>query len=154
MVPKTKFRLTQAGIDELNAELADLNQRRKGVADKLKTAREFGDLTENAEYHTAREEQGQLEGRAAEIEHILKNVELIKEPKNTSSVELLNEVVLIGNGKDRTLTIVGSVEADPASNKISDESPIGRALLGKKVGDRVEIKTPSGRTIYTVKAIK
>ena len=153
MVPKTKFRLTQIGVDELKSELQELASRRKGVADKLKTAREFGDLGENAEYHTAREEQGQIEGRVAEIEHILKNIELIKEPKNANTVELLNTVDLNGNGTKLSVTIVGSVEADPAANKISDESPMGRVLLGKKVGDKVEIKTPAGSTLYTIKAI-
>lgn len=153
MVPKTKFRLTQLGVDELKSELQELASRRKGVADKLKTAREFGDLGENAEYHTAREEQGQIEGRVAEIEHILKNIELIKEPKNANTVELLNTVDLNGNGTKLSVTIVGSVEADPAANKISDESPMGRVLLGKKVGDKVEIKTPTGATLYTIKAI-
>lgn len=154
MVPKTKFRLTQMGVNELKSELEELASRRRGVADKLKTAREFGDLGENAEYHTAREEQGQIEGRVAEIEHILKNIDLIKEPKNANVVELLNTVELNGNNANLSVTIVGSVEADPAANKISDESPMGRALLGKKVGDKVEIKTPAGATLYTIKAIR
>lgn len=154
MVPKTKFRLTQSGLEELKAELAGLNTRRKGVADNLKTARDFGDLGENAEYHAAREEQGQIESRLGEIEYILKNVELIKEPENANTVGLLNTVVLNGNSQLRTLTIVGSVEADPAEQKISDESPLGRVLLGKKVGDKVEIKTPAGTTLYTIKSIR
>ena len=141
-------------MDELKTELVGLNTRRKGVADNLKTARDFGDLGENAEYHAAREEQGQIESRVGEIEYILKNVELIKEPKNANTVELLNTVALNGNGQQRTLTIVGSVEADPAEQKISDESPLGRALLGKKVGDKVEIKTPVGTTLYIIKSIR
>lgn len=154
MVPKTKFRLTLKGLDELKRELAELKARRKDIANNLKTARDFGDLGENAEYHAAREEQGQIESRIAEIEHIIKNVEMISEPKNSNIVELLNTVVLTSNGQSRTLTIVGSVEADPASQKISDESPLGKALLGKKVGDKVEIKTPAGATLYTVKSIR
>lgn len=142
------------GLSELKTELAELKARRKDVANNLKTARDFGDLGENAEYHAAREEQGQIESRVGEIEYILKNVELIKEPENANVVELLNTVVLSGNGQNRTLTIVGSVEADPTAQKISDESPLGKALLGKKVGDKVEIKTPAGATLYTVKSIR
>lgn len=153
-MPK-EYRLTQTGIDELKAEQAELNERRKSVAKKLKDAREYGDLSENAEYHAAREEQVQVESRISEIEQILKNVKIIETPQDKSEVELGNTVVLAGNGSTKELTIVGSVEADPLANKISDESPIGQALLGKKVGDEVEIKTPNGgATLYTVKNIK
>lgn len=147
---KKEFRLTQAGIDELKEELVALKQRRANVADKLKTAREQGDLRENAEYHSARDEQAQVESRIAEIEHILRNVELIKSPANKSAVELGNTVTLGGDSGPQTYTIVGSVEADPAQNKISDESPIGQALLGKKVGDSVIIVLPSGERNYKI----
>lgn len=154
MVPRTKFSLTQDGVDELKSELDELISRRTQIAANIKTAREFGDLGENAEYQAAREEQNQVETRIAEIEHILKNVDLISQPQNPGKVELLNTVLLQnGNGK-KTVTIVGSVEADPIANKISDESPLGQALLGKNVGDRVQIKTPSGTINYTIKSIK
>lgn len=154
MVPRTKFSLTQAGVEELKTELNELASRRKQIAGNIKTAREFGDLSENAEYHAAREEQNQVESRISEIEHILKNVKLIKQPTVPGKVELLNTVVLKNGSGEKTVTIVGSVEADPAANKISDESPLGQALLGKQVGDKVQIKTPAGQILYTIKSIK
>lgn len=149
-----EYRLTQSGIDELKAEQAELKERRKKVAENLKDAREYGDLSENAEYHAAREEQVQVESRLGEIENILKNVKVIEAPNNKSEVELGNTVVLKNDGSTKELTIVGSVEADPLNNKISDESPIGQALMGKKVGDEAEIKTPNGTTLYRVEEIK
>jgi len=150
---KKEYKLTESGVAELKAELTELKQRRLGIADKLKNARELGDLSENAEYHAAREEQIQVENRFSEIEQILSHIEIISEPKDNHSVELGNTVVL-DNGSSRELTVVGSVEADPAENKISDESPLGMAILGKAVGDKVEISTPAGKTIYTIKKIK
>lgn len=154
MVPRTKFSLTQDGVKELKDELDELVSKRKQIAANIKTARAFGDLSENAEYQAAREEQNQVESRIAEIEHILKNVDLISQPTTPGTVELLNTVVLRNGDGDKTVTIVGSVEADPIANKISDESPLGQALLGKQVGDKVEIKTPAGRILYTIKSIK
>lgn len=150
---KKEYKLTATGVTELKEELAGLKLRRLAVADKLKNARELGDLSENAEYHAAREEQIQVENRVSEIEQILSHVEIISEPKDKDRVELGN-TVLLDNGSSRELTVVGSVEADPAENKISDESPLGQAILGKKVGEKVEIKTPAGKTVYTIKKIK
>lgn len=145
-----KFNLTQAGIDELNKELESLVAERGPIAEKIKTAREFGDLSENAEYQTARLEQDRLEARIAEIEHILQNVEVIKKPRGDSKVQLGSSVKLKSDGKSKEFQVVGTVEADPLSGKISDESPIGQALLGKKVGDEVEIKTPAETTTYKI----
>lgn len=150
---KKEYRLTQTGVTELKAELELLKQRRLQVAEKLRNARELGDLSENAEYHAAREEQIQVENRFSEVERILSHVEIITEPKDKDLVELGNTVQL-DNGNSRELTVVGSVEADPTANKISDESPLGQAILGKKVGDKVKISTPSGKTVYTIKKIK
>lgn len=150
---KKEFQLTSEGIAELKDELEQLKGRRKEIAEKLKTARDLGDLKENTEYHNARDEQANLESRIAEIEHILLNVEVINKPQDKSKVELGDTVVLSGNGSDRTLTIVGSVEANPAQNKISNESPIGRSLLGKSKGEKVEIKLPAGSTVYSIKNI-
>lgn len=148
-----KFSLTQAGIDELTNELAALIAERGPVAEKIKTAREFGDLSENAEYQTARQEQEKLESRISDVEHILNNVEVISKPKGDSKVQLGSTVKLSGNGSAKEFQVVGTVEADPLSGKISDESPIGQALLGKKVGDEVEIKTPTESHTYTVTEI-
>lgn len=137
---KKQFYLTQEGIDELRTELTGLTAQRGPIAERIKTAREFGDLSENAEYSSARQEQERVEGRIAEIENILQNVEVIKKPKGDSKVQLGSKVTL-KDGDTKTFQVVGTVEADPLNGKISDESPIGKALLGKKVGDEVEIKT-------------
>lgn len=145
-----KFNLTKAGVDELQKELDELVGQRSVVAEKIKTAREFGDLAENAEYQTARQDQEKLEARISEVEHILNNVEVIKKPKGDSKVHLGSIVKLKGDGKAKEFQVVGTVEADPLSGKISDESPIGQALLGKQVGDKVEIKTPADTTTYKI----
>jgi transcription elongation factor GreA len=151
---KKQFHMTQAGIDELRAELTSLVSRRSELADSIKTAREQGDLTENAEYHAAKDDQERTEGRIMELEHILQNVELIKKPKGDTKVQLGCTVTLKGkDGAKKVFQVVGTVEADPLSGKISDESPIGQALLGKKVGDEVEIKTPADTTTYKVASI-
>lgn len=144
-----KFNLTQTGIDELQKELDELVSQRSVIAEKIKTAREFGDLSENAEYQTARLEQERLEARISEVEHILQNVEVIKKPKGDSKVQL-GSTVTLKNGSTKTFQVVGTVEADPLNGKISDESPIGQALLGKKLGDEVEIKTPAETTTYKI----
>ena len=145
------YRLTKDGIAELQTELAQLTSARSDIADKIKTAREFGDLAENAEYQTARQEQEKNESRIAEVEHILANVEEIKKPKGDSKVQLGSTVLLKSkNGKAKEFQVVGTVEADPLEGKISDESPIGQALLGKKEGEDVEIKTPAEISTYTI----
>ena len=145
-----KFNLTQTGIDELQTELDTLVSQRSVVAEKIKTAREFGDLAENAEYQTARQEQEKLEARISEVEHILQNVKVITKPKGDSKVQLGSTVKLKDGTKERQFQVVGTVEADPLSGKISDESPIGQALLGKKLGDEVEIKTPADTATYKI----
>lgn len=147
-----KFSLTQAGIDELTQELVTLIAERGPIAEKIKTAREFGDLSENAEYQTARLEQERLEARISEVEHILNNVEVIAKPKGDSKVQL-GSMVTLKNGATKQFQVVGTVEADPLQGKISDESPIGQALLGKKVGDAVEIKTPAETATYKITQI-
>lgn len=150
---KKLFHLTQAGIDELNAELAALKVKRVETAEAIRVARELGDLAENAEYQSARQEQERNDGRIEEIEHILANVELIKASR-AKTVGLGSTVTLKGgSGKQLKLQVVGTIEADPLAQKISDESPIGKALLGKKEGDAVEIKTPAGAGTYKIHAI-
>ena len=151
---KKLFRLTQEGIDQLKAELDELIEMRGPIAERIKTAREFGDLSENAEYTSARQEQERVEGRIAEIEHILQNVEVIKKPRGDAKVQLGSTVKLKGNGNTKEFIVVGTVEADPLNGKISDESPIGRALLGKKEGEKVEIKNGNGELAsYSIAAI-
>lgn len=148
---KKPFFLTKEGIAELEAEHKTLVEQRGPIAERIKTAREFGDLSENAEYSSARQEQERVESRIAEIETILQNVEVIKKPKGDSKVQLGSKVVLKdGNGKTKEFQVVGTIEADPLEGKISDESPIGQALLGKKEGEEVEIKTPAETATYKI----
>lgn len=145
------FKLTKEGIAELEAERETLVKARADVADAIKTAREFGDLSENAEYQAARQQQERNEGRISELEHILANAEVIKVTKGDTKVRIGSTVLLRhADGKEKKFQIVGTVEADPLEGKISDESPIGQALLGKKEGDDVEIKTPAETTTYTI----
>lgn len=149
MVVKKTFHLTQEGVAELEKELSGLIEARSDIADRIKTAREFGDLAENAEYQTARQDQDKNETRIAELQNILQNVELIKKPRGDHRVQL-GSTVKLKNGRTMEFQVVGTVEADPLNGKISDESPIGQALLGRQVGDSVEIKTPAETATYKV----
>ena len=146
-----QYRLTQDGVKELEAELVTLTAERGPIAERIKTAREFGDLAENAEYQTARQEQEKNEARIAEVEHILHNAELITIPKGDSKVQLGSKVELkSADGKTKQFQVVGTVEADPLEGKISDESPLGKAVLGKKEGDEVQIVTPAETAKYII----
>lgn len=149
-----EFKLTKEGLEELEQELKQLKELRPQITEQIKTARELGDLSENDEYASAREEQARAEGRITEIEHILQNYELL-DGKKTSIIRLGSVVVLeTADKKEVTYSIVDSIEVDPVERKISDESPIGQALLGKKVGASVEIELPAGKKLYTVKSVK
>lgn len=151
---KKLFRLTQAGVDELKTELEALTAKRAEIADSIKTARELGDLAENAEYQSARAEQDRNETRISEVENILQSVEIIKKPRGAVKVQLGSVVKLKGQGgKAKDFQVVGTVEADPLNGKISDESPIGRALLGQKVGETVQIVTPTDTSSYKIVSI-
>ncbi len=149
---KKIYQITDDGKRELETELEELKGRRGAVADKIAEARDFGDLSENAEYDSAREAQGLLESRIAEIEDVLLNAELIK-PTKSSKVILGSKVELKMGKKTVNYAVVGPVEADPIAGKISNESPIGEALMGKKVGDSVTITTPKGAISYEVIAV-
>lgn len=146
---KKLFRLTKEGVDTLQTELNSLIAKRAVIAESIKSARELGDLAENAEYQSARAEQERNESRISDIEGILTNVEIIKKPRG-AKVQLGSHVKLKGAGKTKEFQVVGTVEADPLSGKISDESPIGRALIDQKVGDKVEIKTPAETATYKI----
>jgi transcription elongation factor GreA len=146
---KKAYQITQEGKSELEVELTELKGRRGNIAEKIANARDYGDLSENAEYDAAREEQGLVESRIAEIEDILMNAEIIK-AGSTSKVGLGSKVELKTGNKTVTFSVVGPVEADPLEGKISDESPIGEALLGKKVGDHAVITTPKGEIDYEI----
>ena len=146
---KKLFQITDEGKKELEAELEELKGRRGAIADKIAEARDYGDLSENAEYDAAREEQGLVESRIAEIEDVLLNAEIITATKS-SKVTLGSKVELKTAGKTVNCHVVGPVEADPLEGKISNESPIGVALLGKKVGDSATITTPKGEISYDI----
>lgn len=148
---KKQFHLTQQGVDELKRELDELIALRSDIANRIKTAREFGDLSENMEYSAARQDQERNEARISEIEHILANVQVITAPKGDNKVVLGSTVKLKSDaGKTKEFQVVGTVEADPLSGKISDESPIGVALMGKKTGDKIEIKLPAETISYSI----
>lgn len=147
-----KYQITDSGRKELEKELEELKSRRGEIAEKIAEARSFGDLSENAEYDAAREEQGLLETRVIEIEDILQHASIIK-AADATVVGLGSAVELKNSDRTVTYTVVGPVEADPMEGKISDESPIGQALMGKKVGDEVTISTPKGEIVYTISSL-
>lgn len=144
------FHLTQVGLNALKEELDQLKSRRLEVAQLLKAAKDQGDLSENSDWANAQDEFKFVDGRISDIEHIIRNATIIKNPKNKQSVQLGSTVHLESSGKTTEYTIVGSLESDPGANKISDESPIGKALIGKNVDDLVDIKTPAGVTKYRI----
>ncbi|MBO7275106.1 MAG: transcription elongation factor GreA, partial [Clostridia bacterium] len=118
--------------------------RRKEITEKIKVARGFGDLSENSEYDEAKNEQGKLYSRMAELENILENAVIIDETAMGKGVGMSSKVTMLINGVEREYTIVGSQEANPRAGRLSDESPIGKALLGKHEGDEVTVEAPSG----------
>lgn len=144
--------ITPEGLAGVRRELDQLvTVRRPDIIAKIKAAREHGDLSENFEYHSARNEQSFIETRIKELEAIVKNHVLIEPPRATGRVEMLSRVTFSEDGASpETYRIVGPTEADPASGRVSNESAIGKALLGRKVGDEVEVRTPTGSS-YTVK---
>lgn len=148
--------LTKEKFEELTRELNDLRQnRRKEVADRLEYAKSLGDLSENAEYHAAREEQSDIEDRIIELENILKTSEIISMHHSTA-VEIGStlKVEREDNGADQTFTLVGPEESDVTAGKISYQSPLGAALLGKKKGERVVVRTPRGEASYKILSIQ
>ncbi len=150
----SKVYLTSEGYLEIEEELDNLkNVRRPEVIKALKDARALGDLSENADYDAARAEQAQIEGRILELEKILENAEII-ENNNSGKVNLGSTVVIRyeDDDEDEEYRIVGSKEADPSDNKISNESPIAKAIMGAKAGDRCEVESPNGK--YNVKVIE
>ena len=149
---KKTYQITAAGKKELETELAELKSRRGEIAEKIAEARGYGDISENAEYDAAREEQGLVETRIAEIEEIILNADIITATKSTS-VKLGSRVELKTGRKTMTYYVVGPVEADPLEGKISNESPIGLALMGKKIGETATIETPKGEIKYEVVSV-
>ncbi len=146
--------LTQEKYDEFKAELALLKStKRKEVAEALEYAKSLGDLSENAEYHEARDAQGVIEDRISKLEELLKDATIVK-TTNTGVIGVGSVVTVEKDGKKFEYTIVGSEESDVSSNKISMRSPFGLAIMGKKKGDNFTFKAPSGELAYTVKEVK
>jgi len=147
--------LTKEKFDELELELERLKtDGRREVTESLKIAKELGDLSENSQYIEARDEQQRVERRISEIEQMLKEAEIItKRAKKRDAVEVGATVEVSRGGDTVKFFIVGSSETDPVSGYISNESPLGRVLMGKKVGENVEVQTPSGKTAYKIKSI-
>jgi len=158
MGEEKKIVLTQAGLDKLEEELKELKViRRKDVAQKIKEARGQGDLSENAEYDAAKEEQAEIEARIVVIENMLRNAEVIAEDElNSNFVSLGNKIKLYDEEFDEEIeyTLVGSAEADPENGKISNESPVGRALIGHEVGETVNVETPAGQINFKILEIQ
>ncbi len=154
MNKKREFYLTEDGVKKLQAELAELTSKgRKEIAKALKDAKELGDLSENAGWDDAKERQVFIEGRIAEIDSILKQAKMIKKTSG-GAVDIGSTVhVELESGKQQ-FRIVGSTEADPGQGLISNESPIGRALLGKKKGEEVEVEVPAGTMTYKIIDVK
>ena len=147
--------LTPEGEAKLTAELADLTgPRREELAQRLRSAIQMGDLSENADYHKAKEDQAFLEGRIQEIESVLRNAVII-EKKSSNIVEVGTTVTIQeGSFEPETFYVVGAKEADPRNGRISNESPIGSALMGHKVGETVEANTPGGKMKFKILKIE
>jgi len=155
MAVKQTFQLTQEGVDKLKTELTYLKDVKRGEnLESLKEARAQGDLSENADYDAARNEQARIEARIAEIENVMKNVKIIK----TTSEDIVNigktvQVRFLETKEVKEFYLVGSIEADPKSRKISVESPIGKAMINHAEGDTVEVKTETGR-IFSIEIVE
>jgi transcription elongation factor GreA len=141
--------LTPEGLDKLKAEIEYLsNEKRREVAERIKEAREFGDISENSEYDDAKNEQAMLEARIASLEDKLRSATVIDASELDSNVVRVGSLVSVkdeGSGKTLKYTIVGSTEADPSQNRLSNESPVGKALLGRKKNDAVKVQLPNGK---------
>jgi transcription elongation factor GreA len=146
--------ITKEGAEKLQGELDELkNVKRQEIASRLKIAAAMGDLSENFDYQNAREEQDLVESRITEIQEILSNSEVMAAKETGDAVQMGSAVVVETGGEALTFTITGPQEANSLDGKLSAESPIGEALIGKKKGDKVDIETPGGSVQYTIKQI-
>lgn len=146
--------LTTSGLEKLKAELKDIeNNKLKEIAQKIADARDLGDLSENSEYHEAKEQQSFLAGRAGELKYKIKHAKIIEKCGKSGVVTVGCTVAVSFDGKKLDFEIVGSDESDPANGKISSDSPIGQALVGSKVGESVSVSTPAGERNYKIVSI-
>jgi transcription elongation factor GreA len=147
--------LSAEGLQKLRAELDELvHVKRPEIAQRIHDAKEHGDVTENAEYEDAKNEQAFVEGRIQTLDAVIKNAVIIEEAPSKTHVHIGSTVVIQGDGGKETYTIVGSVEAAPDEGRISNESPVGRALLGRKKGEQVTVSVPAGDSTYTIVSIR
>lgn len=147
--------VSEEGLADVKKELEELKtKKRQEVADHLKRAKEYGDLSENSEYVEAREEQSQVEKRIFELEEFIKNAVVIKKTTGAKKVQVGSNVVVKKGGKSFSYMIVGSSESDPMGGKISNESPMGKAFLNREVGDEVKVHTPGGVISYEISKIE
>lgn len=146
--------LTVEGLEKIKQELANLKARRKTVAERIRIAREFGDLSENSEYEDARNEQSFVEGRIEEMEAMILRARVVAKNGGAGKIEMGSIVTLKNGGDTFSYEIVGVNESDPAHGKISAESPLGFSLTGKNKGEQVEIKTPGGMMTYDIVEVK
>lgn len=155
MASTKKILVTKEGLKKIQDELQELKTvKRKEIAERIQDAKELGDLSENAEYIEAKEEQGFMESRILELEQMLKQCELITHKKNTTTVQVGSTITVKNDaGETQEFTIVGSSEAEPLKKKISNESPLGKAFVGKNSGDNVVVHTPSGDISYTIVSV-
>lgn len=146
--------LTEEGLKKLEDELDYLrSEKRQQVAERLKVAISYGDISENSEYDDAKNEQAMMEGRIAEITRILGEATVVDAPTKSSKVHIGSKVTVDMGGNERVFTIVGAAESDSTAGKISNESPVGAALLGTKKGDEIDLQGPTGRGIH-IKVLK
>lgn len=148
--------LTKEGLENLKKELKELiDTKRPAVANRIKTARDNGDISENAEYDAARQEQAFVEGRIAELEEIFKTAKVSDAPSGKKDKVMVGcKVTVHIDGDKEVFHIVGAPEANPMQKKISHESPLGSQLLGKRVGDKIEVDAPVGKLVYTILSIE
>lgn len=158
MASETRYKMSQERYDELVAELDYMQTvREKEVAEQIKEARSFGDLSENSEYDEAKTEQGKLYSKIAEVKNLIENAEIIEKTENNSSTVVLGSKVTVKDeqeGDEDVYQIVGSQEANPMLGKISDDSPFGKALLGCSKGDVVSVEAPAGMLHFKVLSIE
>lgn len=147
--------LSEEGLEKLKQELHELKTvKRQELAARLEHAKSLGDLSENAEYQEAKEEQSLVEAQIVELEERIRSAQVISKSSRTDVVSVGSTVRVSAEGRDETYTIVGSEEANPAEGKISNESPMGKAFLGRRVGEETEVKTPAGVTTYKILEIR
>lgn len=150
-----KIQVTKQGFEDLKKELDGLvNTKRPKLVERLSYARSQGDLSENSDYHNAKEELNFLDGRIAELEEVVNNAQVVRRSNGNGKVAVGTKVTLKVKDKEHIYDIVGEWEADPINKKISHSSPLGKALVGKKVGESAEVEAPAGKVIYKILSIK